>query len=189
MQPASETGPSQESIIADLVRKAIEGDVEAYGRLYSMCLDRIYRYVLNRVKNVMLAEDITEEVFVKAWNAIKSLKGKEQAFIPWLYRIAHNHMVDFFRKNHREVNVDDLITLSDDSDPEKAAEDNLEVQKILEAIKNLPKQQRQVILLKFRDEIDNSEIGRLLGKRQGAVRVLQMRALVTLRQQFASEVE
>ena len=183
MGRTSDTAVPQDLVITGLVRKAIKGDVEAYGQLYSMYLDRIYRYVFNKVNNIMLAEDITEEVFIKAWKAIKTCQGKEQTFVPWLYRIAYNHLVDTFRKNHREVSFENL-NIADDSNPQKEAEDRLEMQKVLEAVKTLPEMQKKVILLKFRDEIDNVEIGRILGKRQGAVRALQMRALINLREKF-----
>jgi RNA polymerase sigma-70 factor (ECF subfamily) len=76
------------------------------------------------------------------------------------------------------------MSLTDDSDPEKEAEDRMELQKVLEAVEDLPGLQKQVIILKFLDEIDNEEIGRILGKRQGAVRALQMRALINLREKF-----
>ena len=188
MGRTSDTAVPQDLVITGLVRKAIKGDVEAYGQLYSMYLDRIYRYVFNKVNNIMLAEDITEEVFIKAWKAIKTCQGKEQTFVPWLYRIAYNHLVDTFRKNHREVSFENL-NIADDSNPQKEAEDRLEMQKVLEAVKTLPEMQKKVILLKFRDEIDNVEIGRILGKRQGAVRVLQMRALINLREKFSSGVD
>jgi RNA polymerase sigma-70 factor, ECF subfamily len=178
-----ESAGPQDQVITGLVQKAIKGDVEAYGQLYGLCLNRIYRYVFSRVKNVMQAEDITEEVFIRAWKAIKSCQGKESTFIPWLYHIAHNYLVDVWRKNSREVSYENL-DLADDCDPEKEADNNIELQKVLEAVKNLPEPQRRVILLKFMDEIDTDEIGRILGKRQGAVRALQMRALISLREKF-----
>jgi RNA polymerase sigma-70 factor (ECF subfamily) len=182
------TIPSEEAQILMAVKKAIEGDVEAFGWLYTTYVDRIYRYVFYQVGDKMTAEDVTEEVFVKTWKSIGSCRGKEQTFSAWLFRVAHNHMVDTFRKNRREVSFDN-INLPDDGNPEKEAEDNMVLQKVMEAVKNLPEPQQQVILLKFLDEIDNQEIGRILGKRQGAVRALQMRALNNLRGKLNSGVD
>jgi RNA polymerase sigma-70 factor, ECF subfamily len=175
--------PSDESNIIQAVKKAIEGDAEAFGWLYRFYVDRIYRYVFSQVGDKMTAEDVTEEVFLKCWKSIGSCRGKEHTFTSWLYRIAHNHMVDNIRKYHREVSLE-KVTLADKSDPEKEAEENLEMQKVLEAVQGLPEPQKQVILLKFLEDIDNDEICRILGKRHGAVRALQMRALVNLREKF-----
>jgi RNA polymerase sigma-70 factor (ECF subfamily) len=175
--------PSDESNIIKAVKKAIDGDVEAFGWLYRFYVDRIYRYVFSQVGDKMTAEDVTEEVFLKTWKSIGSCRGKEQTFTAWLYRIAHNHLVDNIRKYRREVSLD-KVTLTDKSDPEKEAEDNMELQKVLEAVHSLPEPQKQVILLKFIEDIDNDEICRILGKRHGAVRALQMRALINLRDKF-----
>ena len=179
--------PSEEPDVIGAVKSAIEGDVEAYGKVYSIYVDRIYRYVYYQVGDKMTAEDITEEVFVKTWKSIGSCRGKEGTFTAWLYRIAHNHVVDTFRKKHREVSFED-ININNEDDPEQEAEDKLELHKVLEAVDSLPEQQKQVILLKFLEGVDNSEIGQILGKRQGAVRALQMRALLNLRHKITSGV-
>jgi|WetSurMetagenome_2_1015567.scaffolds.fasta_scaffold191935_2 RNA polymerase sigma-70 factor, ECF subfamily len=188
MGRTSETPSSQELEITGLVRLAIQGDVEAYGKVYDICLERIYRYIFNQVGDAMQAEDITEEVFIRAYKAIKSCRGKEQTFIPWLYRIAHNYLIDTYRKQHKEIPVDNIELISD-TDPEREVEKRLEYQEIFEAVKSLPEMQKQVILLKYLDDNDNDEIARILGKRQGAVRALQMRALSKLREIFNSRAE
>ncbi|MBN1189909.1 MAG: sigma-70 family RNA polymerase sigma factor [Dehalococcoidales bacterium] len=171
-----------------VVKQAIKGDVQAYGRLYSLYVDRIYRYVFFQVGDKMTAEDITEEVFLKSWKAISSCRGKEHTFSAWLYRIAHNHMANTFRKNRKDVSLEKL-DIPDETDPAREAEKNIELQKVLEAVKNLPEPQKRVIMLKFLGEADNEEIGRIMGKRQGAVRALQMRALLNLREKFSSGVD
>jgi RNA polymerase sigma-70 factor, ECF subfamily len=180
------SSPEAETISA--VKRAIEGDMQAYGRLYSLYVDRIFRYILYQVGDRMTAEDITEEVFLKSWKSIASCKGREQTFSAWLYRIAHNHLVDTFRKNRRNISLD-TIELADEKNPETEVEDRLDLQKVLEEVKKLPEPQKQVILLKFLDDADNEEIGRILGKRQGAVRALQMRALINLREKFNPGME
>ncbi len=179
---------SPETDVIASVKQAIDGDVQAYGKLYALYVDRIFRYVFYQVGDKMTAEDITEEVFLKSWKSIGTCRGKEQTFSAWLYRIAHNHLVDTFRRNRRNVPLE-TVDLPADGNPQMEAEDKLELQKVLAAVKELPESQRQVILLKFMDEIDNDEIGRIMGKRQGAVRALQMRALISLREKFSPGVE
>jgi len=175
--------PAQAPDIEATVKKAIDGDVEAYGCLYSLFVDRIFRYIFYQVGDKMAAEDITEEVFMKTWRSIRTCKGKENTFSAWLYRIAHNHLIDTCRKNRKTVSFEN-IDLPDDSNPQQQAEENFERQKVLEAVKVLPENQKQVILLKFIEGIDNAEISRIMGKQQGAIRAIQMRALSSLRAKF-----
>lgn len=178
-----------QSEIAALVEKASGRDFEAFGELYGIYLDRIYRYVFGYLRDRMTAQDVTEEVFLKAWKAISSCKGKEETFLPWLYRIAHNHVIDHHRRRQkrlaREIRIEspaDIIAGTDDV--ERGMELRMEQQQALEAISRLPERQKQVIILKFVEGMDNREIGQVMGKSEGNIRVLQMRALTTLRRRL-----
>jgi RNA polymerase sigma-70 factor (ECF subfamily) len=172
--------------IVRLIRRAAGGDAEAFGELYSLYLDRIYRYVFYQVKDRMTAEDITEEVFIRAWKAIGSCRGREQTFSSWLYRIAHNRVIDTFRSQRKELSID-METLAEFRHPRVEAETALEWQELLKGIDCLPRNQKQVIILKFIEGLDNREIGQVIGKNQGAIRILQMRALAKLREKLGSE--
>ena len=85
-----------------LVRRAISRDPEAFGRLYDMYVDRVYRHVYYRVGNVADAEDLTQQVFLKAWQAIDRYKKTASPFLAWLMTISHNLVVDFYRTSNRE---------------------------------------------------------------------------------------
>ena len=185
-QAATEASNCNESETAGLVEIAAGGDFEAFGELYSIYLDRIYRYVFYQVKDKITAEDITEEVFVKAWKAIHSCKGKGQTFSAWLYRIARNHVIDNLRRIRKHPSIE-VETVDRAGNLELEVEGELERQELLRVIACLPPNQRQVIILKFIEGLDNSEIGQVMGKSQGAIRVLQMRALATLRRRLSSE--
>jgi RNA polymerase sigma factor (sigma-70 family) len=187
-QTAVPTIPYKQSEIAKLVEKAADGDLEAFGELYSIYLAPIYRYVSYQVRDKMTAEDIVEEVFVKAWKAIGTCKGKSQTFSAWLYRIAHNHVVNTLRRMNKRVSLEsvemEIETLIEVTNPEQEVEAKLAKQELLEAMTCLSQNQRQVIILKFIEGLDNREIAQILGKKEGAIRVLQMRALSRLRQEL-----
>ena len=183
-QATATTVTKDQSEIEGLVEKAAGGNIEAFGELYSIYLDRIYRYVFYQVKDKMTAEDITEEVFVKAWKAIGSCKGKSKTFSSWLYRIAHNHLINTLRNTQRYTSIE-MENLVDVSNPGLEAESKLAQQELLEEIKCLPQNQKQVIILKFIEDLDNREIGKIMSKSEGAIRVLQMRALTALRQKLS----
>ena len=132
----------------------------------------------------MTAEDITEEVFLKALDAISSCKGREATFSSWLYRIAHNKVIDNFRRAKQNVTID-METATSLSDPRQEIEKDFERQELLKVIADLPQNQKQVIILKFLEGLGNREIGQVMGKSEVAVRLLQMRALTALRERLA----
>jgi len=176
-----------QSEVVRLIKRAAGGNFEAFGELYNIYLERIYRYVFYQVRDKMTAEDLTEEVFLKAWKSIDTCRGKEQTFSSWLYRIAHNHVIDNLRSQRKYLSTD-MEALAEVSSPELGEEGKLERQEMLEVISDLPQNQKQVIILKFIEGLDNREIGQITGKSQGAIRVLQMRALATLRQRLSVEI-
>jgi len=182
-QAIARTVTDNQSEIVRLVERAAGGNFEAFGKLYGIFLDRIYRYAFHQVQDRMTAEDITEEVFVKAWKAIKSCKGKGPTFSAWIYRIAHNHIINTLRSTRKFASID-MENIAEISSPKLEVEMKLEQQELTEMIADLPQNQRQVVVLKFIEGLDNREIGKIMRKSEGAVRILQMRSLTTLRQKI-----
>ena len=178
---------SDEPVVRGLVARAAKGDAEAFGEIYGMYMDRIFRYVFYQVKNRATAEDLTEEIFIKAWRGIARYRFSERPFSAWLYRIAHNHVVDYFRTNHQAQSLDD-VKLTDDSEPASEYEGKQLQEMVMTAISDLTEQQKQIILLKFVEELDNQEIEQITGKSQGAIRVMQMRALAAVRDRLSKEL-
>ena len=170
-----------------LIKRAAGGDSESFGRLYDIFLEPIYRYIYHHVGESKTAEDIAQEVFIKAWKAIKSCRGKETTFKAWLYRIAHNHTVDYLRCRRNESRIDDQNVVGEldslDTSLNEIEEDR-EVSRVLSEMASLPDSQRQVVVLKFIEGLDNREVSRIMGKSQGAIRVLQVRALAGLRKRM-----
>ena len=181
-----ESPASRSTEITGLVKRAVGGDYGAFGDLYSLYVERIYRYAFYQVRDKMTAEDITEEVFIKAWKAIYSCRGREDTFSSWLYRIAHNQVIDIFRNQRKERTVE-IETVAELHDTRTNVETGIAYQELLDNINDLPPNQKQVIVLKFIEGLDNSEIERIMGKSQGAIRVLQMRALTELRARLDSK--
>ena len=170
----------------NLVTQAISGDVEAFGELYTNHVTKIYRYVYYNVHDKEHAEDITQEVFLKAWKAIGSCRGKEKTFSSWLYRIAHNLIIDKLRKSQKQSSREAELP-EDIRDTSDRMEISLEQRDLLKVIDVLSPNQRQVIVMKFIEEMDNREIAETMGKSTGAIRILQMRALETLRKTLGKE--
>ena len=165
-----------------LVGRAIDGDANAFGRLYDMHVDRVYRHVYYRVGNVADAEDLTQQVFIKAWQAIHRYKKTASPFLAWLIKISHNLVIDFYRSNKANTYIDfDLVASGSGSSPEHLAETHFDQQQIRQAILELPRDQQQVVMMRFIEDFSYSEIASSLGKSEGAVRVILHRALTRLR--------
>lgn len=167
-----------------LIERAIAGDANAYGELYSRYLDPIYRYIFFRVGVQEEAEDLTETVFLKAWEAISGYKDFGNPFSSWLYRIAHNMVVDFHRKIKPLPNRSETDENLEDTDDAKSilgivieAEQLVELGK---AIGQLPPEQQQVIVFRFIEGMSHAEIAKIIGKNEGTCRMIQHRALVGL---------
>jgi RNA polymerase sigma-70 factor (ECF subfamily) len=167
-----------------LVESAAAGNIESFGEIYSIYLDRIYRYAIYQVRDKATAEDLSEEIFWKAWRGLAKYRWDGHPFSAWLYRIAHNQIVDYFRTNRELKNIE-VESLAGDTDPEQEVSRKQMERLLVSAVSSLPEQQRQVIILKFIEELDNREIEQIMGKKQGALRMLQMRALTTLRQKLS----
>ena len=170
------------SDISLLVNKAKDGDADAFGRLYDMHVDRVYQHVYYRVGNIADAEDLTQQVFLKAWQAIGRYKKTASPFLSWLIRISHNLVIDFYRSNKARTYLDfDIVASEPESGPEHLAETHFDQQQVRRAILELPDDQQQVVLMRFIEDLSYPEIAASLGKSEGAVRVIQHRALVRLR--------
>ncbi len=170
----------------DLVLRSIKRDQEAFGQLYDRFVDKIYKYIYYRVNSKTEAEDLTAHVFLKAWEAIGNYQWTDRPFGAWLYRIAHNIVVDHFRTHRDTASLDDpLATEQIGSDFEDVVEQQLNADTLKAALSRLTHDQQEVIILKFLEGYSTAEIGAILGKQEGAVRTLQHRALTRLTAMFA----
>lgn len=165
-----------------LVGRAREGDQEAFAQLYEEHFARVYRYVALRIGNRTEAEDMTQQVFLNALQSISSFKWQGIPFAAWLFRIARNQVVDYFRKKKKQpVALFDESLLKSDSNPQQMAETSLDIERLLLATERLTAAQREVISLRFAGGLAIAEVAKMMGKRQGAVKALQHSAIVALR--------
>ena len=165
-----------------LVRRAQQRDQAALNQIYEENFDRIYRYVVLKIGERTEAEDIAQQVFINAIKSISAFKWKGVPFSAWLFRIAHNQVVDYLRKKTKRATVPLNESLAGgDGDPEVLAERNLDIEQLASATKRLTKAQQEVISLRFSGELSVAEVARVMGKREGAVKALQHSAIVSLR--------
>jgi RNA polymerase sigma-70 factor (ECF subfamily) len=174
---------------AQLVERAIAGDASAFASLYDMHLGRVYRYVYYQVGNRADAEDLTQQVFLQAWRAIRSYRRTNSPFIAWLITVAHNVVATFWRRHREAVPLElEPQTAARWADPEAEALAGFDRAAIRRAVLRLKREQQQVIMMRFIEQLGYADIAAALGKSEGNVRVIQHRALAELRRLLQREV-
>ncbi|MFH1486110.1 MAG: sigma-70 family RNA polymerase sigma factor [Chloroflexota bacterium] len=169
-----------------LVREAQQGNSDAFAQLYEEHLDRIYRYMVLRVGNKTEAEDLTEQVFLKALESIGKYRLRGAPFASWLFKIAHNLVVDYFRRASRmqTTSITEAIP-STGKEVWEQIELKLKFDAVTAAIKRLTEAQQQVISLRFAGGLSSAEVATVMGRSEGAVKALQHSALVALKRSLA----
>ena len=166
---------------AELAQRASGHDQEAFAELYNAYVDKIYKYIYYKVGNHADAEDLCEQVFLKAWEAIGRYTWCGHPFSSWLYKLAHNLVVDHYRTHRESLPLNDLMSTSGEpADLDGTLSQMLDAEELKAAIVQLTDEQRQVIALKFIEGFDNAEIAQMMNKKEGAIRALQYRALRSL---------
>ena len=175
---------------APLVHRAKSGDSEAFAQLYDAYIARVYRYVYFRVADDDAAEDLTSQVFLKAWSNLDRFSFSRTPYLAWLYTIAHNAVIDHYRTRKVTAALDDVQLSQQDHAEVVENEIDLtnEMKTIKEALQLLTDDQQKVLTLKFIEGMSNNEIARHLGKREGAIRALQMRGLQALAKQLEEKM-
>jgi RNA polymerase sigma-70 factor (ECF subfamily) len=173
-----------------LVLQAQAGHSEAFGQLYDAYMERIYRFVYFRVEDQQTAEDITSQVFLKAWSNLDRFQFSRTPYLAWLYTIAHNAVIDHYRTRKVTTALDDVqLSQPDHSEVvENEIDLTVEMQSVKSALQTLTDDQQKVLTLKFIEGMSNNEIARQLGKREGAIRALQMRGLQALAKQLEEKM-
>ena len=154
--------------------------------IYDEYHQSIYSYVYRRVGEVDTARDLTSEVFQRFLQALQRGTGPNKNLRGWLYRAAHNAVVDYYRRqqHRRHLALDETLADPKD-DPTRLAEHHISAEEIRTALQHLTPDQQQVISLKFLEGMSNQETADVLNKPVGAVKSLQHRALAALQRILA----
>ncbi len=160
-------------------------DPEAFGILYERYVKKIYNYIYYRVGNHHDAEDLTARTFHRALDHIDRYVQRGAPFSAWLYRIAHNLVANWHRDQSRRkvVSLEDIkLSAQRREGPHQMAEQKEERDELLAAIRRLPADRQQLLILKFVEGLSNAEIGEVMGRSEGAIKSLYHRTLLSLRE-------
>jgi RNA polymerase sigma-70 factor (ECF subfamily) len=167
-------------------------DPEAFGVLYERYVDKIYNYIYYRTSNHHDAEDLTARTFYRALKHIPRYVDRGAPFTAWLYRIAHNLVANWHRDRSRRgiISLDKIATRREKRDgPATLAEKSEEEDFLLQAVRRLPPERQQLLILKHVEQMTNAEIGEVMGRTEGAIKSLYHRTLVALRKEFVNGEE
>ncbi len=171
----------------ELISLASEGDPEAFGALYEKYIEQIYNYIYYRTSSGDDAEDLCSRVFIRALRHIERYEDRGYPFSAWLYRIAHNLVVNWYRDRERA----DEVPLADQYPPptmDGSVEDRIEKKdekdQLLKVINDLPEDRKELLILKHVDGLTNLEIGQIMDRTEGAIKALYHRTLESLRDDY-----
>jgi RNA polymerase sigma-70 factor (ECF subfamily) len=181
----------QELDDALLIQKAKNGDADAFGELYGRYADPVFRFIYSQTSNRLDAEDITADVFLRAWRSLSRYKDRGYSFSAYLFRIARNVLIDTHRKRKpvAEITEDEIVNIPDLMVPDPSAMLSAKIQhrELVSVLEQLREDYRTVLVLRFLNELSPEETSQVMGRSVGAVRVLQHRALSTLRRLIPSQ--
>ena len=167
----------------ELVKEVKSGSTSALQTLYMRHLDAIYRYFYYQTKDKFLAEDLAQDVFIRVWRAIDHYDEKKGSFTSWMYRIAHNLLIDHYR-GKKSLTLKEGIEASYTEDWLEKLDRNEKIQKIKSELDNLPDDYREVVILRFFEDMGVEEVAIIMEKSEENVRVIQHRAIRKLREKI-----
>ena len=167
----------------ELISKAKQGDNVAFGKIYELWAESIYRFVYLKTRDEGVAEDITADVFLKAWKAIKTFQAKKEVkFSTWLFAIARNSVIDYYRTTKQTVPFEILPEIEDI----EGQQDLYPEQAILEDKLNLLKSEyKQVLVLRYVEDVPINKVAQIMKKKASNIRALTHRALTELRKHLS----
>ena len=174
----------------ELIARAARGDREAFGRLYERYVLRVFRHIYFLTSDSQLAEDLTAQTFLKTLEALPRYEIRGIPFLAWLLRIASNLTINHLKsqKNNGHAQLPEAVAArGTDYSPEQSCEIKLDGERVWAQVRRLRGDQRQVIVMRFIDGLSYPDIAHVLGKSVGAVRVIQYRALASLRQMLEDQ--
>jgi RNA polymerase sigma factor (sigma-70 family) len=165
-----------------LIQKFISGDQLAFGELYDLYVEKIYNFIYYRTLHKETAEDLTSLVFTKVLENIDSFNAEKGRFSTWLYQIARNTVIDHYRAFKPSEDIENAFDLASNSNVERDADVRLSLEKVEKYLKELPKEAREIIIMRVWDGLSYKEISAITGKSEASLKMLFSRSVTKLQQ-------
>lgn len=164
------------------ILNAINGEASAFGFLYNKYQPKIYRFIYFKVGHREEAEDLCHQVFLSAWQNITNYKHRGFSFSAWIYSIARNKIIDYYRlkKNFSDIEIEEVEAISGEN-PGRNFDSLVEKENLKKAIRRLLPDEQDIIILRFIEDTNLKETAKILNKSEISIRVKQHRAIKKLR--------
>lgn len=168
---------------------AAQADPEAFGLIYQRYVDRVFAYTRSHLANNDDAADVTQQVFIRAFQALPRYRATEAPFAAWLFRIAANAITDEFRRNRRPTVALQFLpeSLSPPTEPPSAADETDRIELLRERIGRLSERERQLLAFRFAAGLTAREIAVVVGRSEAAVQKQLSRTLNTLKEHYRAQ--
>lgn len=163
-----------------LVKQAKEGDKDAFGKLYKVFLPKIFRFIYSSTRDYDGAADLTQLTFLKVWRALPSYRAAKASFQTFLFAIARNLIIDASRKK-KLLRLEAVEQKPSDENIEDDAQKKQERELLFRCLAKLDPKERHVVVLRYFEELSFRDIAHIVGKNEGAVRVMTHRVLKKLK--------
>lgn len=184
-------GIDKQGSLKRLIVLAKNGDNDAFEEVYENYYTPLFRYILSRVRNREEAEDMTQVVFMKIWNSLPNWKVDHTSPLSFFFKVAHNTLIDYYRKNkNREIVSDEIVnTFLDDKPWEDKNNKQREAAELInQIISNLSNEQQEIITLIYTNDLTYEEISQIVGKKEDTIRQIHSRALKKLRELYKETI-
>ncbi|MBU1203027.1 RNA polymerase sigma factor [Patescibacteria group bacterium] len=164
-----------------LILNCQNGDSAAFGQLYDKYFQKIYRFIYYKTSHKETSEDLTSLTFSKALEKIQSFDTSSSFFSAWLYKIARNNLIDYYRSNKETTSLEENFMTYDDKKLEENISQKQELEKITEKLDSLSPQQKEIIIMRVWNELSYKEISQIVGKSEGSCKMTFSRAIKQLK--------
>lgn len=165
----------------NLIEQAISGKSSAFGELYDRYQPQIYRFIYFKVSHREEAEDLTHQVFLNAWQNIQKYKFQGYPFSSWLYSIARNKVIDYYRTKKTNLSIDQVAEIETNASNAITIDISIDIDRVKKAILELNETEQDIIIMRFVEDASPREIAKIINKNEGSVKVIQHRAIKKLK--------
>lgn len=175
---------SMERNDSEIVASCQAGDREQFGLLYDKYVRQIYGFIFTKTSHREIAEDLTSQVFFRALRALPDFDGRDDGFRPWLYRIARNVVIDYYRQQKNDVDLEKGYDIEDSPDAVGQIDAVIGLDEVRKYLDSLTSEQREIIIMRVWDELSYREIAIVVGKSEAACKMAFSRAIAELRRKM-----
>ena len=167
-----------------LIKDCQKGQLENFAPLYDKYISKIYAFLFSRTSSKEVSEDLCSQTFLKAMRSISAFTAEDKHFSAWLYKIARNNLIDYYRSSKDTLDIDSFWTLASDQKIEDETDKRLKLEKIKQYLSALDEEQKEIVILKVWDELSYKEISEIMEKSVDNCKVIFSRSLKKIKQKM-----